>query len=62
MKAKLTLKHVKIDSNGRYRYRRRVPQALQKTLGITEFIKVLGQTQREAIAAYEVPPENWTLT
>ncbi len=52
MKAKLTLKHVKIDANGRYRYRRRVPQALQATLGVTEFIKVLGKTEREAIAAY----------
>ena len=46
------LKHVKIDANGRYRYRRRVPQALQATLGVTEFIKVLGKTEREAIAAY----------
>ncbi|SHE35860.1 Site-specific recombinase XerD [Loktanella atrilutea] len=46
------LKHVKIDANGRYRYRRRVPQALQATLGVTEFIKTLGRTEREAIAAY----------
>ena len=52
MKAKLVLKHVKIDSNGRYRYRRRVPKALQATLGVTEFIKVLGRTEREAINAY----------
>jgi hypothetical protein len=52
MKAKLTLKHLKIDANGRYRYRRRVPQPLQVTLGVTEFIKVLGKTEREAIAAY----------
>lgn len=46
------LKHVKIDSNGRYRYRRRVPKPLQATLGVTEFIKVLGQTEHEAINAY----------
>lgn len=52
MKAKLTLKHVKIDANGRYRYRRRVPQTLQVSLGNTEFVKVLGRTEREAIAAY----------
>jgi site-specific recombinase XerC len=52
MKADLKLKHVKIDANGRYRYRRRVPHALQATLGVTEFIKVLGKTEREAIAAY----------
>ena len=52
MKASLMLKHVKIDANGRYRYRRRVPQALQATLGVTEFIKTLGRTEREAIAAY----------
>jgi len=52
MKADLKLKHVKIDANGRYRYRRRAPQVLQATLGITEFIKVLGKTEREAISAY----------
>lgn len=46
------LKHVKIDANGRYRYRRRVPKALQAALGVTEFIKTLGRTEREAIAAY----------
>ena len=52
MNAKLILKHVKIDANGRYRYRRRVPKAIQATLGVTEFIKTLGRTEREAIAAY----------
>lgn len=52
MNAKLMLKHVKIDANGRYRYRRRVPKALQAALGVTEFIKTLGRTEREAIAAY----------
>jgi hypothetical protein len=52
MNAKLMLKHVKIDTNGRYRYRRRVPKALQAALGVTEFIKTLGRTEREAIAAY----------
>jgi hypothetical protein len=52
MNANLMLKHVKIDANGRYRYRRRVPKLLQATLGVTEFIKTLGRTEREAIGAY----------
>jgi hypothetical protein len=50
--SKLVLKHVKIDANGRYRCRRRVPKTLQANLGVTEFIKTLGRTEREAIAAY----------
>jgi hypothetical protein len=52
MKAQVMLKHLKIDENGRYRYRRRVPKTLQATLGVTEFVKVLGKTERDAIAAY----------
>lgn len=48
----LKLKYVKIDDNGRYRYRRRVPQQLQKALGKSEFSKVLGLTDKQATLAY----------
>lgn len=52
MTAKLSLPHLKIDQNGRFRYRRRVPENLRESLGKTEFIKVLGRTESEAILAY----------
>lgn len=42
-------KHIRVDNNGTHKYRRLVPKALQKTLGKTEFVKVLGRSQAEAM-------------
>ncbi|UOA30476.1 hypothetical protein DSM110093_00224 [Sulfitobacter sp. DSM 110093] len=48
----LKLKYVKLDENGRFRYRRRVPKSLHRALGKAEFSKVLGISEREATLAY----------
>ncbi|UWR33755.1 tyrosine-type recombinase/integrase [Sulfitobacter sp. W027] len=48
----LKLKYVKLDENGRFRYRRRVPKSLHRALGKSEFSKVLGISEREATLAY----------
>ena len=39
-------------SSGTYKYRRRVPEHLVSTLGKTEFVKVLGKTEHEAMQNY----------
>lgn len=52
MALNLTMKHVQIDNNGRYRYRRRVPESLKKLVGKGEFVKVLGQSENEALGNY----------
>ena len=52
MSLNLTMKHVQIDQNGYYRYRRRVPEAAKAFVGKTEFVKVLGKTESEALSHY----------
>jgi DNA-binding MarR family transcriptional regulator len=46
------VKYLKRRKAGDYRYRRRVPQGLSTVLGKTEFVKVLGRSEIEAIKAY----------
>lgn len=53
MTRSLVIKHLRIQENGTYKYRRRVPQKLQKTLGKTEFVKVLGKSEYEALRNYQ---------
>jgi integrase len=49
----VTVKYLTRDKRtGHYVYRRRVPRALHGPTGKREFIKVLGRTEAEAIAAY----------
>ena len=45
----LSLPHTQIDANGRWRYRRRVPDRLRRALGKREFIKVLGASDADAM-------------
>jgi len=47
------MRHVQIDANGRYRYRRGIPEKYRKFLGKREFLKVLGTTEAEAIRQYQ---------
>jgi integrase len=47
------MKYVQIDANGRYRYRRGIPQHLRSFFGgKREFLKVLGTTKEEALLQY----------
>ena len=46
------IKHLRIEPDGTRKYRRRVPRELQSTLGKTEFVKVLGKTEAEALRNY----------
>ncbi|MGR3412333.1 MAG: integrase [Pseudooceanicola nanhaiensis] len=46
------IKHVRLEKNGTYKYRRRVPKPLQPVLRKAEIVKVLGRTEREALVAY----------
>ena len=52
MTRSLVIKHLKIDSNGKYKYSRRVPKKLQSILGKKEFSKVLDRTEFEAMRNY----------
>ncbi len=47
------MRYIQIDSNGRYRYRRGIPERLRPLFGgKREFIKVLGKTEDEALRSY----------
>ncbi|WP_238372260.1 site-specific integrase [Heliomarina baculiformis] len=46
------IKHLRTEANGTRKYRRRVPKGLQSALGKTEFVKVLGKTEQEALRNY----------
>ena len=48
----LVLKYVQTTPAGTLHYRRKVPQAHRSAFGSTEWKRKLGETQREAIAAY----------
>lgn len=48
----LVLKYVQTTRAGTLHYRRKVPQAHRSAFGSTEWKRLLGNTQREAIAAY----------
>ena len=52
MSLNLSMKHVQIDQNGYYRYRRRVPKYAKAFVGKTEFVKVIGKTENEALSNY----------
>jgi hypothetical protein len=47
-----SLRYTQLDQNGCWRYRRRVPDRLRPLLGKTEFVKVLGRTEAEALHAF----------
>ncbi|MEO9682602.1 MAG: hypothetical protein ABJF86_10160 [Tateyamaria sp.] len=50
---KVTVKYVSpAPKSGNLTYRRRVPEVLQARIGKTEFIKVLGKTQADALLVY----------
>ncbi|MEX0351090.1 MAG: DUF6538 domain-containing protein [Paracoccaceae bacterium] len=46
------VKHLRIEKNGTYKYRRRVPERLQSALGKSEIVKVLGRSESEAMRNY----------
>tara|TARA_R110002020_G_scaffold473875_1_gene703769 strand:- start:4 stop:342 length:339 start_codon:yes stop_codon:yes gene_type:complete len=46
------MKYVKHLKDGSYKYRRRVPDHLQKVFGKSEFSRLLGRTEMEALSAY----------
>ena len=46
------MKHLRIEPDGRRKYRRRVSKELQSTLGKTEFVKMPGKTEAEALRNY----------
>jgi hypothetical protein len=48
----LVLKHLERTKSGKWQYRRRVPKAVSAVLTKREFKEVLGESQREALAAY----------
>jgi integrase len=49
----VAVKYLKQDGrNGHWVYRRRVPKVLRGTITKTEFVKTLGRTQADALAAY----------
>jgi len=52
MTRSLVIKYIRIDKNGIRKYRRRVPQSLQRVLGKTEFVKVLGKSEQEVLRNY----------
>lgn len=52
MPLNIAMKHIIIDQNGRYRYRRRVPKSAVAFVGKSEFVKVLGKTESEALSNY----------
>jgi len=51
------MKHVQIDQNGYYRYRRRVPKYAKTFVGKSGFVKVLGKTESETLGNYG--DKNW---
>ena len=49
----VALKHIQQDTNGSFRYKRRVPKSIQPLFGgKLYFIKVLGRTEAEALVSY----------
>lgn len=48
----LVLKHVELTKTGTYQYRRRVPKEILEVVGKTMFKKKLGDSQKEATAAW----------
>ncbi len=52
MSLNLSMKHVQIDQNGNYRYRRRVPEYAKAFVGKREFVKVIGKTENDALSHY----------
>lgn len=48
----LVVKHLRIEKNGAYKYRRRVPDRLQAVLGKSEIVRVLGKSETEAMRNY----------
>ena len=48
----LVLKYLERTKSGKWQYRRRVPKAVSAIITDREFKKVLGETEREALAAY----------
>lgn len=49
---RLILKHVEQTKSGSWQYRRRVPKAVCSFIPKREFKQTLGETQKEALAAY----------
>lgn len=52
MTRRLVVKHLRIEKNGTYKYRRRVPERLQSALRKSEIVKVLGRSEPEAMRNY----------
>jgi hypothetical protein len=51
--ATFSMKHILIEANSRYRYRRGLPERLHPLFGgKLEFLKVLGKTEEEALQRY----------
>ncbi|NYJ13438.1 hypothetical protein GGI64_004522 [Rhizobium leguminosarum] len=48
----LTLKYVRVTSAGTFHYRRRVPKEMAVSTGQTEFKRLLGKSEREALRNY----------
>lgn len=48
----LVLKHVEQTRSGSWQYRRRVPKDVSEVITKREFKRKLGDSQREALAAY----------
>jgi integrase len=48
----LTLKHIVLTKAGTFHYRRRIPKDAAEVVGKSEFKRLLGQTEREALRAY----------
>lgn len=52
MARNLSVKHLQTDKNGFSRYRRRVPDYAKAFVGEGAFVKVLGETENEALGNY----------
>jgi hypothetical protein len=48
----LVLKHVERTKSGSWQYRRRVPKEVSEVIAKREFKRKLGESEREALAAY----------
>jgi hypothetical protein len=48
----LILKHVERTKSGSWQYRRRVPKQVSENISKREFKRKLGESEREALAAY----------
>uniref|UniRef100_UPI0038B463DC DUF6538 domain-containing protein n=1 Tax=Roseibium marinum TaxID=281252 RepID=UPI0038B463DC len=50
----LVLKYIKPTKTGSYHYRRRVPDRLREIIGKREIKRVLGNSEREALAEFPI--------